>query len=265
MLRAMNDPHVNALVFKVEHRSTVAYGDDAPPIEHQEPGFLVRLADGTVRFEFQEHHATKDEALERVRPYIENWEMDASLRGQPGDFRLRFQETEVIDQDPPPPTPGAARGFAQGIVAVGTLGQASGMAVKPYYPAPPSGLTLNVDAPDVGTMYRRLSGYYEGHEPLQGMAYFCLTVVEQRFSGPRKAAKSLGIAAKVLGEISRLANKGGEDSARKAGVVGTPLSSEEKRFLEEGVKAIIRRVAEVAHDPGGSFPTITRADLHHRS
>ena len=33
------------------------------------------------------------------------------------------------------------------------------------------------------------------------------------------------------------------------------------RFLEAAVKTIIRRAAEVAEDPGGTFPTITLADL----
>ena len=106
MPRTMNDPHVDALLFRIEHGPAVRYSDDAPPIKHEEPTFRVTLKDRTVRFELKEHYATKEEARERVGPYVRNWEMDAGLNGRPGNFRLEFQEAEVIDRSPPPPTPG---------------------------------------------------------------------------------------------------------------------------------------------------------------
>ena len=34
MPRTMNDPHVVALTFRIEHDSSVAYRADAPPIQH---------------------------------------------------------------------------------------------------------------------------------------------------------------------------------------------------------------------------------------
>ena len=57
----------------------------------------------------------------------------------------------------------------------------------------------------------------------------------------------------------------GGGSARKAGGVGTDLSHKESRFLEETVKQMIRRAAELVQDPGGVFPPITLADLPDRS
>ena len=106
MPRTMNDPHVNALVFGIEHGPALSYSDDAQAIDHDEPGFHVTLKDRTVRFELNEHYATPKKARERVRPYVRNWEMDAGLDGRPGDFRLEFQQAEVIDRSPPLPTPG---------------------------------------------------------------------------------------------------------------------------------------------------------------
>ena len=100
MPRTMNDPHVDALVFRIKHGPTVSYSGDAPPIDHEEPGFRVVLKDQTVRFELKEHYATKAEALERVCPYVRNWEMDAGLDSRPGDFRLEFQQAEIIDRNP---------------------------------------------------------------------------------------------------------------------------------------------------------------------
>ena len=116
-------------------------------------------------------------------------------------------------------------------------------------------------------MYCRLSGYYEGHEPLPSMAYFCLTVLELPCPGSRSARRTATgahyhIDVSVLNEIGKLSStKGGAGSARKAGAAGTELSQQESRFLEAAVKKLIHRAAEVAQDPGGAFPTITLASL----
>ena len=45
MPRTMNDPHVNALVFRIKHGPAVSYSDDAPAIDHDEPG-VPRNAQG---------------------------------------------------------------------------------------------------------------------------------------------------------------------------------------------------------------------------
>ena len=270
MPRTMNDPHVDALVFRIEHGPAVSYSAGAPPIEHEEPGFRVMLKDRTVRFELKEHYATKKEARERVGPYVRNWEMDAGLNGRPGDFRLEFQEAVVIDRSPPPPTPGTCNLVAPLTVPTPTV-RASLSVVSPSYPPPPSGPTLDADDPDVATMYHRLSGYYSNREPLPSMAYFCLTVLELPFRGSRNVRRTATgahyyIDKKVLDEIGELSStKGGAGSARKAEATGTALSRKEERFLEAAVKQIIRRAAEVAQIPGTAFQTITLKDLPNRS
>ena len=44
----MNDPHVEALIYVVEHDSTVSY-ENATPIEFEHPEFRVRVEDGHAR------------------------------------------------------------------------------------------------------------------------------------------------------------------------------------------------------------------------
>ena len=265
MPRTMNDPHVVTLTFRIEHDSSVAYRADAPPIQHEEDAFRVALEDGTVRFEFKEHHATEEEALERVLPYVRSWELDACLRGRPGDFRLKFERAEVIDRDPSPPPPGTINLAGTIIPGAGTI-RARLSVERPCYPPPPSGLTLKADDPDVKTMYYRLSGYYEGHEPLPSMAYFCLTFLERPFPGRTATGAHYDIDVSVLSEIGKLSStRGGAGSARKAKAADTELSQQELRFLEEAVKQMIRRAAELAQEPEGVFPTITLADLPDRS
>lgn len=267
MPSAVNDPHVESLVFEVTHGRSVAYRDDAPRIEHEEDAFRVVLENGTARFELKGHHATEEEALASVQPYIQSWELDADLRGRPGVFRLQFRRAVVIDRDPPPSTGGVINVAASGASFGFTTSNVRVTVVKSAYPAPPSGVTLKSDEPDVATMYHRLSGYYEGREPLPAMAYFCLTVLEGRFQGKggarrRDAAAHYRIELDVLNAVGELAStKGGADSARKAEGSGSELSQREKRFLEGAVKQIIRRAAEVAQNPGRTLPTVTLADL----
>ena len=267
MPRRVNDPHVDEVVFSIENRPTLAYSDDAPPIDHEELGFRVTVKNQTVRFQLKEHFATKDEALKAIHPYVRNWEMDACLRGRPGDFRLRFEDARIIDRNPPPPTPETVDISVQ-ITAGAPTATVSAQVEKLIYPAPPSGLTLKADNPDVATMYHRLTGYYEGREPLPSMAYFCLSVIERRFRRRKRkmAAMSYHIEEAVLNEVGRLSStKGGAASARKAPATGTELSATESRFLEIAVKKIIHRAAEVAQDPGASLSTVTLADLSDRS
>ncbi len=271
MPRAMNAPHVDALVFRIEHGPAVAYSDDAPSIDHEEPGFRVTLKDGTVRFALKEHHATEEEALEAVLPYIRGWELDASLHACPGDFRLRLDRAEVIDRQRPQSKQRTLNVSASRIAVRWTTGNVKVTLTRPAYPSPPAGVTLRADDPDVETMYDRLSRYYAGHEPLPSMVYFCLTMLEYRSPGRGRqqrhgAAVHHHISKRVLTEIAKLAsNGGGVGSARKASATSTELSQPESRFLEAAVKMIIRRAAEVAQDPDAALPTITLADLPERS
>ena len=46
----MNDPHVVALFYEIEHDIAVDYSD-ANPIDHEEPGFRLRMEDKRARVE----------------------------------------------------------------------------------------------------------------------------------------------------------------------------------------------------------------------
>ena len=256
----MNDPHVVALFYSIEHDDSIDYSE-AQSLHCDDEQFSISVEDQQVRLELKEHYATEDTARKVVEYYIRAWELEAGLRGKPGEFELRFEHAQIVDRNPPPPTPG--------VVDIGpvrlTLGpltaQATVSKVVQTYPQPAK-LRLAPDDPDVLTMYNRLKGYYENREPLASMAYFCLTMLEKYLCRNRKeAANKYKIGSKVLGRIGNLtANKGGQ-AARKASGISTDLTRPESRFLEKAVKKIILRVAEVAHDPNQNLPTITLSDL----
>ena len=262
----MNDPHVVALIYEIEHDSSVDYSE-SKSINCEADRFLIRIEDNRVRVEVREHHPTEEAALEVVKPYIRSWVLDEALNRRPGVFKLRFDRSEIVDRRP---TPGV-HAVAAHPVSFHVTVRVPTVVVKRPYPTPPDGARLDADNPDVMSMFNRYEGYLNGREPLPGMAYFCLTVFEGLFHGDRtKSARSYGIGKKVLDTFGRLAStKGGpterpterRKADREEDGIQVELTQEEKRFLEEAVKALIRRVAEVAHDPHRALEQITMKDL----
>ena len=136
------------------------------------------------------------------------------------------------------------------------MSAAQGTVSPASYPPPPSrGL---VCSRDVESMLHRYMGYRKGREPLTSMANFCLTVLQIAAGGRRHAAADrFHIAKTVLHRVGALCATKGGAAARKAEGRQTELTQPEQRFLEDAVKAMIRRVAEVAHDPMAGFVQIT--------
>ena len=127
------------------------------------------------------------------------------------------------------------------------------------YPEPPVSFALD---PDTETLWNRWRGYVEGREPLQAMAYFCLSVLEVH--GRRAGAqKRFAVSGSVLRKIATLSTETGDPqtTARKATTNPRPITSLERAWLEAAVKALVRRAGEFAAASGAALPTITMGDL----
>ena len=249
----MNDPHVAALIYKIEHGQSVDYRR-AQPMDHEETGFSVKVADQQVRFEFKEHYAAEDVAREAIEDYIRAWEFGAGLKNGPDYFKLKFDYAQIEDRKP---TPGVLMVHAHPARYEVTVGKATCVVSPACYP-PPSGVML-ITA-DVQTMYDRYMGYRQGREPLTTMAYFCLTILERstkKNHSREVAAETYGITLEVLSKIGHLSSEKGGQQARKASGTNNNLTAQDRRFLEEAIKAIIRRAAEKAYAPNSDFPEIS--------
>ena len=178
----MNDPHVVALNYSIKHDSSVDYSK-APPLDHEEETFRIKIEDTQVRLELKEHYPTEEAARQAVDRYIRSWELNAALSGQPGQFELTFQGADIVDWNPTPPTPSRRPGVVP-IAVTATAGaptvrlSLSTISPKPY-PPPPSGLILDPYDSDVLTMFDRFTRYLQNRESLTSMAYFCLTMLEK--------------------------------------------------------------------------------------
>ena len=252
-------PCVKSLHYIVEHDPSIDYSR-AEPLCRQEPSFDVSVEDEKVCFTMKQHHPTEAEALDAVSAYIAAWEFEAGLKHGLNKFHLRFEYADIEDRNP---NTGKVYLRARPIRVHVTMGAAQATVGEPYYPSPPT--TAVTLSPDVRSMYDRYLGYREGREPLPSMAYFCLTVLEmpRRFRGGarKKAAKHYRIDKTVLDQLGKLSSTKGGVGARKEEGIHLEFTPEERCFLEETVKAIIRRAAEVAHDPNSCLQHITMSNL----
>ncbi|MYF98749.1 hypothetical protein F4212_06375 [Candidatus Poribacteria bacterium] len=245
----MNDPHVVALIYRIEHGKLIDYSK-AEPLVLEEPKFLLEVNDKQVRFDFKTHYATEVDARRSIEDYIRFWEFDTELKYGPDTFRLKFVKSEIVDRDP---TPGMI--YAEPLrveVGIGPPALSISIGVGRYHP-PPSDIGID---PDVEMIFQRYLRFRSGREPLLSFSYFCLTFLEYAakrdgHSGRKReaAAEKYRIEKNVLDEIARLASQKGGPEARKA--VGTAadryLSQNERQFLNREIQRIVRRMAEIAH------------------
>ena len=101
----MNDPHVKAIHYFVEHDDSVDYRD-AAPLVYDDELFCIRADKGEVTLEPKNHYATEEEAKRAVEAFVRRWEFEAALSARSGAFRLLYAGVDIIDRSPPPPPPG---------------------------------------------------------------------------------------------------------------------------------------------------------------
>ncbi len=264
----MNDPHVKAIHYLIEHDDSVDYGD-AAPLDCEDDLFRIQADEGKVVLEPKSHYATAAEARNAVDGLVKRWEFKAALRARSSEFRLSYVGVDIIDRNPPPPTPGVVT--VRPVTVRAGVPKARGKITKmpSAYPAPHQGAAIDPADPDASFMLYRLDLYRQGREPLAGVANVCLTVLEysalQAAGGGgnkrKSAATHYRIEETVLKRVGMLSASRGGPVARKAEGRGDPFTQEETRFLEAAVAAFVRRAAEKAADPNGKPSVITMADL----
>lgn len=265
----MNDPHVKAIHYFIEHDDSVDYSE-AKPLAYEEDLFHIQVDKGQVIIEPKNHYPTEEEAKKVVESFMRRWEFEAALRGGSSKFRLIYAGVDIIDRNPPPPPLGVKPIYATTLRSGLPRMQQVRLTKKVVgYPTPPSSRPIDPDDPDASFMLSRLDLYRQRREPLASVAYFCLTVLEG-LAVPRVRARKerrerttnyYCIEEKVLDEVGNLSSEKGGPAARKAEGRMDEFTKEEIRFLEASIAAFIRRVAEKVADPNGKLPEITKQNL----
>lgn len=241
----MRDPHVEWLECGMTSGWLFA---DPPPVDWETPVFRAKLDHGILRVNMRDHFATEAEARAAVYPFLLTWEIDVALTHGDRGITFTFKESHRVDRDPPPPgvaSTGGAIVSMQGRASV----SATGHVTLKTYPAVPSNF---VAVPDVITLWSRFEGFKDGREPLASMAYFCFSMLTNRYGGINAASKTLAVDKDVLRKVGELStNRGDPSTARKMTPQLAPITTTEARWLDAAVRALICRVGEIAagHSP----------------
>ena len=147
----MNDPHVVALIFTVEHGESVDYKDACPLSYSESPEFHLTVDNNRARFELMEHYADETEALRSIESFMQHWEFEAGIRSGPGRFKLHYEGVQIIDRNPSPTEPGVRNLRAS--LRLGTFSASARIThVVREYPSPPSGGAVDPDDSAVAKM-----------------------------------------------------------------------------------------------------------------
>ena len=255
----MNDPHIESLRYRLEPSKDVTF-QNPTPVMLDTSTFRLRLEQNVLCIELKDHYASEEDARGMIEGYLRAWEMDAALKFGKGDISFVFEGSRIIDRRPSPPgTPQIVEASAElrGSASV----TAAAHTIRRTYPTPPTRLKVS---PDVETIWHRFDGYLSNREPLPGMAYFCLSLLEGSAGGRNKAAKKYNIELAVLDKLGELTSTRGDTTeARKLnrGAPLVPLTVNERTWIVEAIKALIRRKAEYDFDPTCPLSRITIGDL----
>ena len=230
----------------------------------------MRLEGGVLTVEMKEHHATVESAKERVDNDLRAWELDAALSRDHTWLRFDYDPSgaKIIDRDPP--SPGAVEISVSALGIAGGVGSATAVAMAVFreYPKPPATIEASLDVEALFRRYER--AVWIDRTQMLSIGYVCLSYME-RTTGKRKharkeVAKRYRIKLDLLNKLGSLVSEFGSlDEARKLDLKATltPLTPEEKAWVQAAIKMLIRRKAEYDHDPNAaeSLPAITMSHL----
>ncbi|MBI5193322.1 MAG: hypothetical protein HZA08_07775 [Nitrospirae bacterium] len=254
----MNDPHVESLYYALATNESTDYAK-AEPLEKEADDFRVIIDKKGATFYMKKHFATAAEAHAVVDPFVQKWEVIATLERSINEFNLVYKTTNIIDRNPLPDTGAVLQLAATDIIILGS--RVAFIASRGKFPEPPSDFSLS---PDAETLYIRYKGYMQGRETLTAMAYSCLTILTASAGNRDESAAKYNISMRILNRLANLCTeKGDKFEARKAPKDGQyiPLTHQERTWIESAVKIFIRRLGEWAYNPNAQLTQITMKDL----
>lgn len=239
----MRDPHVEAVYFSVGSAEDISY-ENPEPLDFSNHLGLFSLADGLLKVIPVEDFCNGLEASQAIDGFLRSWEIEADLKQNLGMIRFSYSHADVIDRNPPPP--GASHvvegAFASAVAIADCL---SIQLTTRRYPPPPGRFSASEFAKYA---HRRWIGFRRGHEPLQAMAYFILTLLERQAGNRTEACILFKIDRAVLNRVGDLCTERGSPlTARKARSTDfDELTHIEIDWLERSVKRLIFRLGEHA-------------------
>lgn len=249
----MNDPHVKSLTYELETEELVFF--DAPPVEHETETFSLRLEDGTVHVDLNKHFASVARARNHIERFLDSWEARDGLERGRAAFTFSFEDSEVIDQDPPDEKESVS--IIGGSASIQVNQTVEAHVSRPEYPSPPDRFRLSPKARTLWVWYQQ---YEEGRRLLMPMAFAVRSQLKDWADGPRAAKDQYQISNQVWSKLGNLTTtREGESGARKPEAVERKATSQEQKWVKQAVREIIRQVG--IHDAGHDPDKLTMSDL----
>ncbi|MAX27440.1 MAG: hypothetical protein CMJ19_23325 [Phycisphaeraceae bacterium] len=201
------------------------------------------LAKGLLTVELVKPAQTLEEARALIDPIIRSWEFESEIVGE--GKRVSF-EHGIPDKELQAQSSNLDDSTDETVLVI-----------LSRYPPPPSiRVTQTME-----TMWERLfRAHIEIGESIQNAAYFCLTVLEQKYGNRSLAAKNLNIDAKILSKIGELCStKGDLCSARKASATSVPLTRREGSWIYFVMRHLILNLGY--YEAGNTTPYLSMSDL----
>lgn len=179
---------------------------DPPPYEFEGGGFRGRLERDTLTLYPLGTFIDRNEALAAAIPLVRAWEIDAGLKNR-GAAILFEHEYTALD--------GEAASLAM-LRATATADVERQLREFPPAPADMAG------SPEAEELFRRYRLFREGREPVQSVAYACLTKLEDSAGGPKGVTERYKISANVLEKWGKLASRPADPFAPRKYQEGAP-------------------------------------------
>lgn len=205
----MRDPHVVKLQYRLDSAEGVTFRDP-PAVEWSLPAFDCKLTDDVLICRTTDHFVSATAARAVVEPFLRSWELHVALQHGRREMSFIFEDAEIVDRDPPTGSPKHVQAKIVEEIGFGDDFILAEFSRREYH-LPPDRFRVS---PDVETMWHRYQGYREGREPLQGMAYFCLTALTGLAGGGKgarkKAADLVRVDEAVLRTLGHLTSARGD-------------------------------------------------------
>lgn len=230
----VDNPRVESITYRLQEPSL--FSEEIAGMDVDTPDFRGQLAEGTLTLVPKDHFATLDEARALADAFVQTWEISGGLfLGRTG-FRFTFETACISGSDPE-----TGKSVDRFVAIVPTVVTATIDCTPPAwaYPPPPD---VARAIPEAESIWNRYCKYLNGEEPLQAMAYYCLTVLK-RSEPMKEAAHRLSIQIAIMKRLGNLAStRGTQRDARKYHPNCAPLTSDEEAWLRVAVPAIIRHL-----------------------
>jgi hypothetical protein len=256
----MNDPHVVAMIYRVEHDDSVDY-EKAARLEGKTDDFKFRVANGRARFELTAHCATEEEARQIVDPFVRAWEIRAAVGLSPGVFRLTFERAEVVDHSPL--RDGVVCAVGKASVSSTAVGHAQMVPSK--YPDPPTDFSVS---DELQVAYEAWRALWPKPNYLAALGNLIMTMLDAKAppgkggsQTRRRAEAHYETGSGVLKKLGELTAMAGGYYARKHRGIKHPFSANEHDWLVKAIPALMLRMGEREKNPNGKLPERTVADL----